>query len=221
MTASPWQWALVIVLIVAGLLLAGIAWKMAIGTHQAATESSVLAGIGGGLITGFAVSLSVFFLQHSFEKTQEEATWRANVQLSSRISGFDPHRHSIKDLSFAGKELLDADFSGMDLEGYSFRDAKLHGAVFDDANLRGANFIGADLSEASLRRVNLERALLLSTRMHLTDLRGARYKKTEVNYLTCWPRQFFSTVIRSGGLRPMPKWELGGVTHQAATGVLC
>ncbi|MBL1110604.1 pentapeptide repeat-containing protein [Streptomyces sp. 5-8] len=221
MTASPWQWALVIVLIVTGLLLAGIAWKMAIGTHQASTESGVLAGIGGGLITGFAVSLSVFFLQHSFEKTQEEATWRANVQLTSRISGFDPHHHSIKGLSFEGKELLDANFRGMNLKGYSFRDAKLHGAVFDDADLRGANFTGADLSEASLRRVNLDRALLLSTRMHLTDLRGVRYKKTQANYLTCWPRKFFSSVIRSGGLRPMPKWELGGVTHQAAAGTLC
>ncbi|MET8580336.1 pentapeptide repeat-containing protein [Streptomyces collinus] len=221
MVASPWQWALVIVLVVAGLLLAGIAWKMAIGTHQASTESSVLAGIGGGLITGFAVSLSVFFLQHSFEKTQEEATWRANVQLTSRISGFNPHRHSVKGLTFAGKELLDADFSGMDLEGFSFRDAKLNGAVFDDADLKGANFIGADLSEASFRRANLEHALLLSTRMHLTDLRGVRYKKTQVNYLTCWPRQFFSTVTRSGGLLPMPKWELGGVTHQAASGALC
>ncbi|MFF4013467.1 pentapeptide repeat-containing protein [Streptomyces sp. NPDC001843] len=221
MAASPLQWASVIMLVFTGLLLSGIAWKLAIGTHQAAVESGVLSGIGGGLITGFAVSLSVFFLQHSFERTQEEATWRANVQLSPRIPGFDPHRHSIKGLSFTGKELFDADFAGMNLENYSFRDAKLHGAVFDHADLRGANFIGADLSEASLRHAKLDGALLLSTRMYLTDLKDVRYKETQVNYLTCWPRKFFQTAVRSGGLRPMVKWDSGGGTHQAATGSPC
>lgn len=221
MTSSPWQWALVILLVVTGLLLAAVAWRLAAGTHQATAESGVLSGIGGGLITGFAVSLSVFFLQHSFERTQEEATWRANVQLGSRMPGFDPHHHSIKGISFTGKELFDANFEGMNLANYSFRDAKLRGAVFDHANLKGADFIGADLSEASLKQANLEGAILLSTRMHLADLRGARYKETQVNYLTCWPRQFFQAAVRGGGLRPMAKWEPDGSTHPPAMGRAC
>ncbi len=221
MTPSPLQWTLVSLLIVIGVLLAAIAWRLAAGTHQASAESSVLSGVGGGLITGFAVSLSVFFLQNSFERGQEEATWRANVELAPNVPGFTPHHHSIKDISFTGKDLSDADFSGRPLAGYSFRDAKLHGANFEHADLKGVDFTGADLSEASLKNANLQGAWFLSTRMYLTDLTGAHYKDTQANYLTCWPSDFFKDAIRSHGLRPMKKREPNGHMHGPDSGHVC
>ncbi|RSO09996.1 hypothetical protein DMH26_00405 [Streptomyces sp. WAC 05379] len=188
---EPWQWGIICLLIVVGVFLAAMAWKMATGPQQAATRSEILSAIGGGLVAGFAVGLSVLFLQKSFEDSQEEATWRANVEIAAKIPGFDPREHSIDGINFNAKELPAANFEGRDLSGKEFRDANLEGANFRNANLQGADLTHANLATADLTGANLEGAILLSTNLGQAEMRKVlSLKDAQVNARTCWPPKF-------------------------------
>ncbi|MFD5461863.1 pentapeptide repeat-containing protein [Kitasatospora sp. NPDC127059] len=199
---SPWQWILVGILVLAGFFLAVLAWRLA--AHPALTgekqaESSVLSGVGGGLIAGFAVGLSVMFLQQAIGKSEEVAAWRADVAIASVIPGFDSHAHSIKGLNFSGKVLRDADFKHQDLSGFEFRDADLRGADFTGANLRNANLIGARVTAAELRGANLEGALLQDADFSWSDTTViASLSGAEANERTCWPPGFLNDRLMQG-----------------------
>ncbi|MFE7524250.1 pentapeptide repeat-containing protein [Kitasatospora sp. NPDC057542] len=205
---EPWQWAVVFLLVVLGVLMAVIAWRLASGAHS--IESGILSGMGGGLITGFAVSLSVQFLTKSLETAQEEATWHASVTVASELYGFSPGKHSIEGISFNGKDMRDADFKGVDLSGFQFRDTVLRGADFTDANLTGTNFIGADLSKTVFKGATLQEALLLSSNLSRADLTGVRSMEgAQVNALTCWPAKFMSDPLMQQ-VRPMKVKDASG-----------
>ncbi|WP_327267231.1 pentapeptide repeat-containing protein (plasmid) [Streptomyces sp. NBC_01232] len=184
---SPWQWALVALLVVLGVAFVCVAWKLANGAPHHSAKSGVLAGLGGGLVTGFAVGLSQLFLQSSMAETQAEQSWRASVQLTQTLHGFVPGDHSTKGISFAGKDLAGADFRQADLAGGIFRDANLRGANLDGADLRGADFIGADLRAASLRGAFVEGTRFQSANLEHALL-GVEFKGAQANYETCWPR---------------------------------
>ncbi|MFH9585076.1 pentapeptide repeat-containing protein [Streptomyces luteogriseus] len=189
--AEPWQLALVLILVVLGVSLAVMAWKMATGPEQATARSEVLSAVGGGLVAGFAVGLSVLFLQNSFEESQREATWRANVEIAARIPGFDPREHSLEGITFNAKELPAANFEGRNLSGMEFRDANLEGATFRGANLRGADLTHANLSTADLTGANLGKAILLSANLGQAEMRKvSSLAGAQVNARTCWPPGF-------------------------------
>lgn len=163
---SPWQWALVALLVVLGVAFVCVAWKLANGAPHHSAKSGVLAGLGGGLVTGFAVGLSQLFLQSSMAETQAEQSWRASVQLTQTLHGFVPGDHSTKGISFAGKDLAGADFRQADLAGGIFRDANLRGANLDGADLRGRTSLGLTCGrlhcEAHLSRAHVFKARTLS-----------------------------------------------------------
>ncbi|MEU2429698.1 pentapeptide repeat-containing protein [Streptomyces sp. NPDC007861] len=152
----------------------------------------VLSAIGGGLITGFAVGLSVMFLERGFVAAQERAVWRANVEIAESIPGFTPGKRPLDGMNFTGKKLKGADFSGLDLSEKSFRDAELLGADFDGAILRGVDFTGADLETASFRNADLTGALLLSANLGRAEMRTVKsMNRAQVNVKTCWPHRLF------------------------------
>ncbi|MFF3675823.1 pentapeptide repeat-containing protein [Streptomyces sp. NPDC002120] len=189
---GPQQLAAVLALIVVGMALAIFGWRMARGPEGRTARVEVLSGIGGGLITGFAVGLSVLFLERGFVAAQERAVWRANVEIAESIPGFTPGRRSLEGMHFTGKAMKGADFSGLDLRNKSFRDAELLGADFDDANLRGADFTGANLETASFRRADLSEALLLSANLGRAEMREVKAMYgAQVNQQTCWPPRLF------------------------------
>ncbi|MEU8514551.1 pentapeptide repeat-containing protein [Kitasatospora sp. NPDC048722] len=199
---SPWQWILVGILVLVGVFLAALAWRLAAHptlTGDSQAESSVLSGVGGGLIAGFAVGLSVMFLQQAIGKSEEAAAWRADVAIASTIPGFDSHAHSIKGLNFSGKSLRDADFSHQDLTDFEFRDADLRGADFTGADLRNADLIGARVTAAELRGAKFEGALLQDADFSWSDttvigtLAGA-----QANERTCWPPGFLNDPLMRG-----------------------
>jgi hypothetical protein len=186
------SWALLGVLILLGALgaLGAVyAWRMAVREPEREPRIEVLAGIGGGLITGIAVGLSALFLEQSLGETQKYASWRANVEIASSIPGFMPGDRNIEGINFSGKELRNADFTGIAVRDVQFRDADLTGAVFDRADLRGANLIGANFYEASLKDAKLDRALLqganLTGAIIATD--DISFRGAQVNAETCWP----------------------------------
>ncbi|MFJ4617560.1 pentapeptide repeat-containing protein [Streptomyces sp. NPDC088812] len=189
---GPAQLAAVLALIGVGVVLAVYGWRMAKGPEGTTARVEVLSGIGGGLITGFAVGLSVLFLERGFVAAQERAVWRANVEIAESIPGFTPGRRSLKGMHFTAKKLKGSDFSGLDLRGMSFRDAELLGADFDGADLRGADFTGANLETASFRRADLSDALLLSANLGRAEMRSVKaMNRTQANKLTCWPPKLF------------------------------
>ncbi|WP_208643206.1 pentapeptide repeat-containing protein [Streptomyces diastatochromogenes] len=203
---------LVGVMIAMGISFSLLAWRLALGAHQLSAESSVLAGMGGGLITGFAVSLSMLFLQEALKSSQEEAAWRANVTIASSIHGFNPEGHSIEGLNFNGKDLSDANFRGRDLTGYQFRDASLRGADFNNAILKDANFTGADLSTATFSKADLTDAYLLTADLGLADMREvSSLRGAQVNALTCWPPKRLQS-SHMGDVRPIKKIDAKGRT---------
>ncbi|MFE7130282.1 pentapeptide repeat-containing protein [Streptomyces sp. NPDC057638] len=185
--------AAVVALIVVGITLAGFGWRMSKGPEGRTARVEVLSGIGGGLITGFAVGLSVLFLERGFVAAQERAVWRANVEIAESIPGFTPGDRPLNGIHFTGKTLNDADFSGLDLRSKSFRDTDLKGADFDGADLRGVDFTHANLETASFREADLSGALLLSANLGQAELRTVTAMKgTQVNPMTCWPPTFLA-----------------------------
>ncbi|MER6319435.1 pentapeptide repeat-containing protein [Streptomyces sp. NPDC001581] len=193
---SPWQWVLVALLVILGVSFVCIAWKLASGAPRHNAKSGVLAGLGGGLVTGFAVGLSQLFLQSSMAESQAEQSWRASVQMSQTLRGFTPGNHSLKGISFAGKDLTDADFTGADLTDAIFRDANLRGAILASANLKGANFTGADLESATLAHANVEGAAFHGANLEHTLLASARFENVRANYATCWPKSMLPELLK-------------------------
>lgn len=135
-------WALLGVLILLGVLGAAFAWRMAVKEPEREPRTEVLAGIGGGLITGIAIGVSALFLKQALEESQRYATWRANVEIAASIPGFSPGDRDIEGIDFSGTSLHNADLRGVDLCHAQLRDTDFTGADLSGAQLQGANLTG-------------------------------------------------------------------------------
>ncbi|WP_078988467.1 pentapeptide repeat-containing protein [Streptomyces sp. WM6372] len=187
---GPLQWALVLLLLILGCLLAVRAWRMAVKEPESEPRIEVLSGIGGGLVCGIAVGLSAIFMAESIRVSEEYATWRASVESAASIPGFTVAGRDIKGINFSGKSLHNADFTNADLRGAKFQDTDLTGADFTGADLREANLIGANLQDASLMNANLGNASLHSANLTHAVIAGPQtsFFGTKVNARTCWPK---------------------------------
>ncbi|MFF9864201.1 pentapeptide repeat-containing protein [Streptomyces sp. NPDC013953] len=189
---GAWSWALLGMLILLGILGGAgaiLAWRMAIGEPEREPRIEVLAGIGGGLVTGIAVGVSALFLEQTLGEAQKYAAWRANIEIAAAIPGFTPGDRDVKGINFSGKVLRGADFTGADLQGVRFRDADLTGAVFDGADMRGAELIGANLQDSSLKGTDLTEAHLESANLAgaIVNVPKTTFKHAHVDEYTCWP----------------------------------
>ncbi len=190
---GPWSWVLIGVLLALGSLGAAgavFAWKMAVREPESEPRIEVLAGIGGGLVTGIVIGLSALFLEQTIGESQKYATWRANIEIAQSIPGFTPDGRSIKGINFSGKDLHDADLRKTDLKDLRFRESDLRGANIKGVSLQGAELIGANLYEATLLGADLEGASLHSANLTHAELDGAgtSFQGTKVNAYTCWPK---------------------------------
>ncbi|MGW6835416.1 pentapeptide repeat-containing protein [Streptomyces sp. NPDC054949] len=185
-------WALLGFLILLGILGAAgavFAWRMAVREPEREPRIEVLAGIGGGLITGIAIGVSALFLDKQIEESQKYATWRANVEIVEAMPGFTPGNRNIEGINFSGKLMHNADFRGVKVQNGQFQDTYLERSHFEGADLQGANLIGANLYEASLIGTNLDRADLRSANLTLAVVNGDKtsFKGAKVDGHTCWP----------------------------------
>ncbi|MEV4192808.1 pentapeptide repeat-containing protein [Streptomyces toxytricini] len=185
-------WILLTVLIVLGVLGAlgaVFAWRMAVKEPEREPKIEVLAGIGGGLITGIAVGVSALFLEDALGEKQKYATWRANVEVAASIPGFSPGDRDISGINFSGKSLHNADLRGADLHGAQLRDTDLTGADLSGANLQDANLVGANFYEADLRGAHFEKAQLQSANLSraIINTEGTTFHGAQVDVHTCWP----------------------------------
>ncbi|MFF8382128.1 pentapeptide repeat-containing protein [Streptomyces kanasensis] len=180
---------MLILLGILGAVGAIFAWRMALSEPEREPRIEVLAGIGGGLVTGIAVGISALFLEQTLGEAQKYAAWRANIEIAAVIPGFTPGDRDVKGINFSGKVLHDADFTGADLRGVRFRDADLRGAIFDNAKMQGAELIGANLQDASLRGADLTRAELESANLTgaVVNAPETTFKDARVDKHTCWP----------------------------------
>lgn len=162
---------------------------MAAREPEAEPRIEVLAGIGGGLVTGIAIGLSALFLEQSIGESQKYAAWRANIEIAQSIPGFTPGDRDIGDINFSGKELHNADLHEASLQGFRFREADLRGANLQGAELQGAELVGANLYQATLLDADLEGASLHSANLTHTELGDAEsFRDVKVNLYTCWPK---------------------------------
>jgi uncharacterized protein YjbI with pentapeptide repeats len=199
--------ALGAVLLVFAVCLA-LAWLQAgRGTEASRARSQLLGGVASALLAAGLVALSlVLLMPRTDEEALEEAFWRANVAVTHDLTGFDPHGHSLSDLSFANKILVGANFSGMSLEAMTFDYANLNGADLERTNLVDASLTGADLSTASLAGADLRRAFLEGTRFDQAAVEGVRSLEGAVaTPATCWPAGFLDLTVAQG-LEP-GEWE--------------
>ncbi|MEU2395578.1 pentapeptide repeat-containing protein [Streptomyces sp. NPDC007369] len=174
---------------VLGALGAAFAWRMAVREPESEPRIEVLAGIGGGLVTGIAIGVSALFLEQSFGESQKYAAWRANVEIAESIPGFTPGGRNMDGINFSGKELSNADFREAELEGFRFRESILRGANLEGAQLQDANLIGANLYQAGLNGAALKGALLHSANLTHAELGPATsFAGVKVNAYTCWPK---------------------------------
>ncbi|QES52161.1 hypothetical protein DEJ50_04520 [Streptomyces venezuelae] len=205
---------------------------MAVKEPEREPRIEVLAGIGGGLITGIAVGVSALFLEQSLGERQKYSAWRANVEIAESIPGFTPGSRDIQGINFSGKTLRNADFRGADLRKAQLRDTDLTGADLRGARLQRANLVGANFYQADLRGAHLEGADLHAanfTRATIYDRdrdRDTDFTRSVVNKDTCWPvgtdvpkltRQVVNEpplpALRWGGLAPgCALWENGDRT---------
>ncbi|MER6618686.1 pentapeptide repeat-containing protein [Streptomyces xantholiticus] len=186
------SWALLGMLILFGILGAVgaiFAWRMALREPEREPKIEVLAGIGGGLVTGIAIGVSALFLEVEIGESQKDAAWRANIEIAAVIPGFTPGDRDVKDINFSGKVLRDADFTGAELKGVRFRDADLRGAVFDNAKMQDAELIGANLEDSSLKGADLTGAKLESANLTgaIVNVPKTTFKNAHVDKYTCWP----------------------------------
>ncbi|MEU9159927.1 pentapeptide repeat-containing protein [Streptomyces sp. NPDC048424] len=202
-------WALLGVLIFLGILGAAgaiFAWRMAVREPEREPRIEVLAGIGGGLITGIAVGVSALFLEQALGESQKYAAWRANVEIAASIPGFTPGDHDIAGINFSAKELHNADLRGADLRNAQLRDTDLTGADLTGAKLQGANLIGANFYEANLTGAHLDGAELQSANLTraVIDAEGTTFHGATVDKRTCWPdgvmqEKVDSVIVRNEG----------------------
>ncbi|MFI8362178.1 pentapeptide repeat-containing protein [Streptomyces sp. NPDC085612] len=185
-------WALLGVLILLGVLGAAgaaFAWRMAVKEPEREPRIEVLAGIGGGLITGIAIGVSALFLEQALEESQRYATWRANVEIAASIPGFSPGDRDIEGINFSGKSLHNADLRGVDLRHAQLRDTDFTGADLSGARLQGANLTGANFYEANLTDARLDGAELQSVNLTraVVNAEGTTFHGASVDAHTCWP----------------------------------
>lgn len=185
-------WVLLGVLILLGILGAAgaaFAWRMAIRESEREPRIEVLAGIGGGLITGIAIGVSALFLEQALGENQKYAAWRANVEIAEHIPGFAPGDRNIKGINFSGKTLKNADLKGADLRNAQLRDTDLTGADLRNAHMQGANLIGANFFEADVRGAEFDGAQLESANFThaIVNVKETSFGGASVNALTCWP----------------------------------
>ncbi|MFD0271587.1 pentapeptide repeat-containing protein [Streptomyces sp. NPDC127106] len=189
---GAWSWALIGVLLLLGALGAAgaiFAWRMAVREPDSEPRIEVLAGIGGGLVTGIAIGISALFLEQSFGESQKYAAWRANVEIADSIPGFTPNGKNMDGINFSGKALHNADLRDAPLEGFKFRESDLRGADLAGAQLQGANLIGANLYQEDLKGADLEGASLHSANLTHAVLGPAEsFEGVKVNVYTCWPK---------------------------------
>ncbi|MFJ1563712.1 pentapeptide repeat-containing protein [Streptomyces erythrochromogenes] len=178
-----------ILLGILGAIGAIFAWRMAVKEPEREPKIEVLAGIGGGLITGIAVGVSALFLEQALDENQKYAAWRANVEIAASIPGFSPGDRDIAGINFSGKTLRNADLSGADLQGAQLRDTDLTGADLSGAKLQGANLVGANFYEADLTGAHLDKAALQSANLTraVVDTEGTTFHGAKVDAHTCWP----------------------------------
>jgi hypothetical protein len=185
-----------------------LAWLQAgKGTEASRARSHLLGGVASALLSAGLIAVAILVLTpRTDEEAVEEALWRANVAVTHDLTGFDPHGHSLSDLSFANKILVGANFSGMSLEGVTLDYADLNGADLERTNLVEASLTGADLSTASLAGADLRRALLEGTKFDDAAVEGVRSLEGAVaTPATCWPSGFLDLAVAKG-LKPGP-WE--------------
>ncbi|GGT12636.1 pentapeptide repeat-containing protein [Streptomyces purpureus] len=208
-------WALLGVLILLGILGAAgaaFAWRLAVREAAREPRIEVLAGIGGGLITGIAIGVSALFLEQSLQESQKYAAWRANVEIAEAIPGFTPGDRDIKGINFSGKALHNADLRGADLRHAQLRDTDLTGADLRGAQMQDANLIGANFYEADLRDADLDGAQLESANFTHAIVNGPKtsFHGTSINSLTCWPKEFLTEKLEGhdveGGQDDDYKW---------------
>lgn len=185
-------WVLLGVLILLGVLGttgAVFAWRMAVREPEREPRIEVLAGIGGGLITGIAIGVSALFLEQALGENQKYAAWLANVEIAESIPGFTPGDRDIEGINFSGKELKNADLKKADLRKAQFRDTDLTGADLRDAQLQGANLVGANFYQADLRGADLSGAKLESANFTRATIlhKETSFDDASVNSHTCWP----------------------------------
>ncbi|MEV7521686.1 pentapeptide repeat-containing protein [Streptomyces sp. NPDC091371] len=180
---------MLILLGVLGAMGAVFAWWMAIKEPEREPKIEVLAGIGGGLITGIAVGVSALFLEQALSESQKYAAWRANVEIAESIPGFSPGDRDIAGINFSGKSLHNADLRGADLRGAQLRDTDLTGANLSEAKLQGAHLIGANFYEADLSGAKLDGAELHSANLThaLVNVEATTFHGAMVDSHTCWP----------------------------------
>ncbi|MFD6966896.1 pentapeptide repeat-containing protein [Streptomyces sp. NPDC059979] len=189
---GPLAWVLIGVLLFLGAL-GGIgavaAWKMAVREPESEPRIEVLAGIGGGLVTGIAIGISALFLEQSMGESQKYAAWRANVEIAQTIPGFTPRGRDMEGINFSGKGLPNADLHDAELGDLKFRETELRGADLSGAQLQRADLIGANLYEATLRGANLEGASLHSANLSHAVVNDdeTSFDGAKVNAYTCWP----------------------------------
>ncbi|MER6392587.1 pentapeptide repeat-containing protein [Streptomyces sp. NPDC059382] len=185
-------WALLGFLILLGILGATgaiFAWRMAVREPEREPRIEVLAGIGGGLITGIAIGVSALFLDKQIEESQKYAAWLANVEIVEAMPGFTPGDRNIDGINFSGKLMRNADFTGAEVRNGRFQDAYLERSHFEGADMRKANLLGANLYEASLIGTNLDGADLRSANLTLAAVNGdgTSFEGAKVDAHTCWP----------------------------------
>ncbi|MFB0617538.1 pentapeptide repeat-containing protein [Streptomyces sp. AGS-58] len=176
-------------------------WLRHIGTPDGDTRvgrTGLVAGLGAGILTSLAVTFTLFAVQYSLQKSQDEATWKSGIATAWNLPGFelDGHQGQVNGMNFSGKQMHDADFRKAHLRdaGVKFEDAMLENSHFEEADLRGVDFLGAHLSGSEFAGVDLGGADLRSADLSHTTIAGAKsISGALVNSQTCWPHGFMSS----------------------------
>lgn len=153
----------------------------------------LLLQLGNALITGGAVAIAIFLLQHNVTAAADRETRLSDLEvrllMTSDLAGYDPgpkdpnrdivngrcgesikvrEQHTLLEPFLAGKILDDANFNGLNLKRANFQDAHLRGTFFHCALLEHADFIGATLTVAEMQHAELGGAKLQAA--HIEDV---------------------------------------------------
>lgn len=182
-----WEWISVFVILAVGLVLFLASIRAGNGTWAARMQ--IIGNLGGGILSAGIISLALLAIQSSLQVTQNETTWRDSLASATSLAGFNPGRHSVRELTLSDKDLHDAvlerrDLTGSYMNGSDLRGAHLAWAILENANLQGADLSTADLSHADLAGADLRSANLA----HANIWSVTSLTKAKVNAQTCWPR---------------------------------
>ncbi|MFF1408153.1 pentapeptide repeat-containing protein [Streptomyces sp. NPDC058294] len=189
----PWEWGSVLAVLLVGLAL--FLWasiRPNTDDEPWCARKQIIGNLGGGILSAGIISLALLAIQSSLQSTQDETTWRDSLASAPNLAGFNPGRHSVKELTLIDKDLHDAlldgrDLTGTYLNGSILRGAHLAGAILENANMQGADLSTADLSHADLAGADLRSANLA----HATIWSVQSLEKAKVNAQTCWPKKTF------------------------------